>query len=91
MQVRFDDKLSIPSSRKIQATGQMLADCAIARTGILTYAAKELGSLFADKEPNSLVRVAQLSDDLFAEETLEKFRCAPSPLAIRLIMLMLRI
>jgi hypothetical protein len=77
MEVRFDDKLQIPPSRKIQATGQMLADCAIARTGILSYAARELGSMFSDKDPNSLVRVAQLSDDLFAEETLEKFRCAP--------------
>jgi len=77
VEVRFDDKLPIPSSRRIQATGQMLAECAIARTGVLRYAAKELGSMFADKDPNSVVRVAQLSDDLFAEETLEKFRSAP--------------
>lgn len=77
MKVRFDDKLSIPSSRKIQATGQMVADAAIARTGVLTYAAKELGSMFADRNPDSLVRVAQLSDDLFSEETLDKFRSAP--------------
>lgn len=77
MEARFDDKLAIPSSRKIQATGQMLADCAIARTGVLHYAARELGDMFSDKDPKSLVRVAQLSDDLFDKETLEKFRSAP--------------
>ncbi len=74
---RFDDKLSIPSTRKIQDTGQMIADGAIARVGVLKYRASDLAGLFADRDPDSVVRVAQLSDDLFAPETIEKFRSAP--------------
>lgn len=74
---RFDDKLTIPSTRRIQDTGQMIAEGAIARVGILSYRAKDLAGLFGDRDPDSVVRVAQLSDDLFAPETLEKFRSAP--------------
>lgn len=74
---RFDDKLTIPSTRKIQDTGVMIAEGAIARVGVLNYRAKELGSLFKDKDPESIVRVAQLAEDLFSEETSEKFRSAP--------------
>lgn len=74
---RFDDKLQVPSSRKIQDTGQMIAEGAIARVGVLTYKASDLGDMFNDKEPDAPVRVAQLSDDLFAESTLDKFRSAP--------------
>ena len=74
---RFDDKLSVPSTRKIQDTGQMIADGAIARVGVLKYKASQLGGLFKDRDPDSVVRVAQLSDDLFSAETLEKFRSAP--------------
>ena len=74
---RFDDKLTIPSTRRIQDTGQMLAEGAIARVGILSYRAKDLAGLFGDRDPDSVVRVAQLSDDLFAPDTLEKFRSAP--------------
>lgn len=77
MKFRFDDKLQIPSSRKLQATGQMIAEGAIARTGVLRYQAKDLGSMFSDKDPSEVIRVAQLSEDLFSEETLEKFRSAP--------------
>lgn len=77
MNFRFDDKLTIPTSRRIQATGQMIAECAIARTGVLLYRAGELGSMFEDRNPTDVIRVAQLSDDLFSEETLEKFRSAP--------------
>lgn len=77
MKVRFDDKLQVPSSRKIQATGQMICEGAIARVGTLRYRASDLGSLFADRDPNEVIRVAQLSDDLFSEDTLEKFRSAP--------------
>lgn len=74
---RFDDKLTIPSTRRIQDTGQMIAEGAIARVGVLSYRAKDLAGLFGDRDPDSIVRVAQLSDDLFAPDTLEKFRSAP--------------
>lgn len=74
---RFDDKLSIPTTRRLQDTGQMIAEGAIARTGVLKYRASDLGSMFSDLDPNTVVRVAQLSDDLFDENTLEKFRSAP--------------
>lgn len=74
---RFDDKLTVPSTRRIQDTGQMIAEGAIARVGVLKYRAKDLAGLFSDRDPESVVRVAQLSDDLFAPETLEKFRSAP--------------
>ena len=77
IKIRLDDNLPVPSTRRIQATGQLIAECAIARTGVLHYYAKELGGLFADRAPESVVRVAQLSEDLFSEETLEKFRSVP--------------
>lgn len=77
MLLRIDDKLSIPSERKIQDTGAMIAKCAIARTGNLKYKAKELGEMFKDRDPESIVVVAQLQDDLFSDDTLNKFRSAP--------------
>lgn len=75
--LRIDDRLSVPSSRKIQDTGTMLATGAIARTGVLKYKAKELGDLFKDKDPEEIVTVAQLQDNLFSEEVLQKFEACP--------------
>ena len=72
-----DFAVDMPSERKFKDSGAMIAPCTIARTGIMQYRASECGALFADREPNSLIKIATLEADLFCEDSIESYRSAP--------------
>lgn len=85
--VNFHDEASIvqlndfasdmPSERKFKDSGAMIAPCTIARVGIMQYRASECGALFADRDPNSIVKIATLEADLFDADSIESYRSAP--------------
>ena len=72
-----DFAVDMPSERKFKDSGAMVAPCTIARTGIMQYRASECGAIFADREPNSIVKIATLESDLFCEDSIESYRSAP--------------
>lgn len=72
-----DLAVDMPSERIFKDSGAMIAPCTIAQVGIMSYRAKECGALFADRDPESIVRVATLEEDLFCEDSLESYRAAP--------------
>lgn len=72
-----DFAVDMPSERKFKDSGAMVAPCTIARTGIMQYRASECGALFADRDPNSIVKIATLEADLFDEDSIESYRSAP--------------
>ena len=76
-EVCFNDRLELPTERIFKDSGQMIAPCTIARTGVMLYKAKECGSLFKDKDPNSIVRIATFPEDLFDSASLESYRSSP--------------
>ena len=75
--VLFKDKLNIPTQRKFKDSGQMIAPCSIARTGVMSYLAKECGEAFKDRDPMSIVKIATLAEDLFCKDSIESYRSAP--------------
>lgn len=75
--VLFQDKLNIPTQRKFKDSGQMIAPCSIARTGVMSYLAKECGDAFKDRDPMSIVKIATLAEDLFCKDSIESYRSAP--------------
>lgn len=75
--VVFQDKLNIPTQRKFKDSGQMIAPCSIARTGVMSYLAKECGDAFKDRDPMSIVKIATLAEDLFCKDSIESYRSAP--------------
>lgn len=77
IKVSFNDKLQMPTKRKYKISGQMIAPCSIARTGIMEYKAKECGALFADREPDSIVKIMTTEQELFDAASLESYRSAP--------------
>ena len=76
-EVCFNDRLELPTERIFKDSGQMIAPCTIARTGVMLYKAKECGSLFKDRDPNSIVRIATFPEDLFDSASLESYRSSP--------------
>jgi len=71
------DKHTISSTRILRDTGEMIAPVTIARTGIMLYKAKELGDLFKDRDPESLVRVMTKPEVLFDQATIDSCRSIP--------------
>ncbi|MBI0275419.1 DUF2213 domain-containing protein [Hafnia alvei] len=71
------DRMTIPSQRTFRDSGEMIAPCTIARTGIMLYRARDCGDLFADRDPDSLVRVMTTEEELFAPESMESYRSCP--------------
>ena len=76
-EVCFNDRLELPTERIFKDSGQMIAPCTIARIGVMLYKAKECGSLFNDRDPNSIVRIATFPEDLFDSASLESYRSSP--------------
>ncbi|MGF6139047.1 DUF2213 domain-containing protein [Pseudomonas laurylsulfatiphila] len=74
---KFQDKLHMPTKRKFKMSGQMIAPCTIARTGIMEYQAKDLGAQFKDHAPESIIKVMTLPEDLFDEASIDSYRAAP--------------
>lgn len=73
--ILLNDRISVPSNRKLTDAGQMLVPCAFARTGSQLYTAGQLG--LQDKEPNEVVEVFRDEADVFDEAALESFRSSP--------------
>ncbi|MFZ4217053.1 DUF2213 domain-containing protein [Enterobacter ludwigii] len=72
------DKLDIPSTkREFRSSGEMIAPCTIARTGVMLYKAKNLGQLFSDRDPESIVRVMTTPEELFSAASIESYRSCP--------------
>lgn len=77
VEVAFNDRLPLPTERIFKDTGQMIAPCVVARTGIMHYLAKECGPQFADRAPDSIVRIATFAEDLFDEDSLKTYQASP--------------
>mgnify|MGYP001577997798 FL=1 len=77
MSTSFQDKLHMPTQRKFKMSGQMIAPCSIARTGVMEYKAKDCGEQFKDLDPESMVKIMTLAEDLFDEASIESYRSAP--------------
>lgn len=75
--VLFEDRQTIQSARVLRDSGEMIAPVTIARTGVMLYKAKELGTQFADLAPESIVRVMTPPEVLFDAATIELCRSAP--------------
>jgi len=75
--IQFNDRLELPTQRKFLDSGQMVAPCSIARTGIMYYKAKECGALFNDRDPDSIVKVMTRGEQLFAKDSLDSYFSAP--------------
>lgn len=78
MKVNLNDKLmDLPTKRTFKDSGQMIAPVTIARTGIMEYRAKDCGTMFADRDPESTVKIMTEAADLFDEKSLASYRSAP--------------
>jgi hypothetical protein len=75
--VTLQDKLHMPTKRKFKMSGQMIAPCTLARTGIMEYKAKDLGKQFKDHDPEAIIKVMTLPEDLFDEAAINSARSAP--------------
>lgn len=74
----LEDRQTIQISRRtLRDSGEMIAPVTIARAGIQLYKAKELGDLFKDRDPESVVRVNTPAEVLFDAATIELCRSAP--------------
>lgn len=74
--VLLNDKSSL-SVRRLRDSGEMIAECTIARTGIMLYKAKELGEVAAHLPPEQVCRVRTKPEVLFDEATIEGCRSIP--------------
>lgn len=74
----FHDRLpAMPTERMFKDSGAMIAPCVIARTGIMEYRARELGSQFANRNPDDIIRIATFEEDLFDADSLATYRSSP--------------
>ena len=74
--VLLNDKATL-TTRRLRDSGEMLAECTIARTGIMMYKAKELGDIAKHLDPETICRVRTKPEVLFDEATIEGCRSIP--------------
>lgn len=74
--VLLNDKATL-TTRRLRDSGEMIAECTIARTGIMLYKAKELGEVAAHLPPDQICRVRTKPEVLFDEATIEGCRSIP--------------
>lgn len=74
--VLLTDKATL-TTRRLRDSGEMIAECTIARTGIMLYKAKELGEVAAHLPPEQICRVRTKAEVLFDEATIEGCRSIP--------------
>ena len=74
--VLLTDKATL-TTRRLRDSGEMIAECTIARTGIMLYKAKELGEIAKHLDPESICRVRTKPEVLFDEATIEGCRSIP--------------
>jgi hypothetical protein len=73
--VSLEDRLEIPSQRKLTDAGQMIVPCAFARTGPQAYSALSLG--VTDAEEGEVIQVFRDESEVFSDESMESFRSSP--------------
>lgn len=74
--VLLTDKATL-TTRRLRDSGELLAECTIARTGIMLYKAKELGEIAKHLDPEKICRVRTKPEVLFDEATIEGCRSIP--------------
>ena len=74
--VLLTDKATL-ITRRLRDTGEMIAECTIARTGVMLYKAKELGDIAKHLPPEQICRVRTKPEVLFDEATIEGCRSIP--------------
>lgn len=74
--VLLTDKATL-TTRRLRDTGEMIAECTIARTGVMLYKAKELGDIAKHLPPEQICRVRTKPEVLFDEATIEGCRSIP--------------
>ena len=77
MSIKFTDKLPAPTSRTMKDSGELVAPCTFARSGVMQYLAKELSPLFDDLPPTTIVRVMRTVDELYKPAVMEGLKSAP--------------
>ena len=75
--IMLSDKLAMPTERVFRENGRMIAPAVIAKVGIMDYYAHELGDLFKDRDPNSIVKVMTSKEALSDAKHLESGRSSP--------------
>lgn len=74
--VLLNDKATL-TTRRLRDSGEMIAECTIARAGIMLYKAKELGAVAKHLDPEKICRVRTKPEVLFDEATIEGCRSIP--------------
>ena len=72
--LNLQDRIAVPTKRKITDSGQMIVPCAIARTGNLIYKGSSIGLVDQAEE---LIEVYRREEDVFSEDSMNSFRSAP--------------
>ena len=75
-EIALFDKAPI-QSRKLTSDGYLAVSALVARTGIQEYRAYELGDHFADREPNSIVRVYRPESEVFSADSMASYAFKP--------------
>lgn len=75
--LKLHDRLPAPTSRTMKDSGELVAPCTFARSGVMKYLAKELSPLFDDLPPNQVVRVMRTADELYKPSVMEALKSAP--------------
>ena len=74
--IRFNDAAEIGGTKKTQE-GYLIATSRVARTGVQTYLASELGDVADGFEPDAVVRVYRAEDQVFHKDTLASITRVP--------------
>ena len=74
--IRFNDAAKIGGTKKTQE-GYIVATSRVARTGVQTYLASELGDVADDFKPDAVVRVYRAEDQVFHKDTLASITRVP--------------
>lgn len=74
--IRFNDAAQIGGTKKTQ-DGYLVATSRVARTGIQSYLASELGDVADGFEPDAVVRVYRAEDQVFHKDTLSSITRVP--------------
>lgn len=74
--IRFNDAAKIGGTKKTQE-GYLVATSRVARTGVQTYLASELGDVADGFEPDAVVRVYRAEDQVFHKDTLASITRVP--------------
>ena len=74
--IRFNDAAKIGGTKKTQE-GYLVATSRVARTGVQTYLASELGDVADDFKPDAVVRVYRAEDQVFHKDTLASITRVP--------------